>query len=107
MYTSFKSLVYALVGVGNTLVSVLIAGLVALLIYTGTMYIYYAGNKPEEGKKYRTTSLWGLLGLFLVMSMWGILRLVSGGLLGDSLSGSVSPSSSEPSASWSYTILSF
>ncbi len=86
MFTSFAGLVGTLVGLLNMLISVLVAGLVAMLMYTGFMYIY-KGAQGKDAKSQRSAALWGIVGLFLVMSVWGIIKIAGGALLGDSYMG--------------------
>jgi hypothetical protein len=70
-------IVNSIVGIVNTLIPVLVA-LALVLFFIGVVkYI-----KSEGEKDNRTTMLWGLVVLFVLLSMWGILRLMCNTLIG-------------------------
>lgn len=70
MTTSFASVVAYIIGIINSLVLVLAAAALLVFMWGVFQYIYNAG-----AKKNRTLMLWGLVALFVLFSIWGILRL--------------------------------
>ena len=73
--TDFKSFICLLVDLINPIL-VLLSGLAVLAFLWGvTKYIWNAGNegKKEEG---RQVMVYGLIGLFVFFSFWGIIKVV-------------------------------
>lgn len=88
----FKSLICSLVGLVNPLIA-LLSGLAVLAFLWGiTKYIFAAG---DEGKKVdgKNTMVYGLIGLFVFFSFWGIINFVQKSfnldITGSSVSGNV------------------
>ncbi len=82
-HTSFADIVAYVIGILNSIVFVL-ASLALLLFLWGVFkYVYTAG-----AKKNRKAMLWGLIALFVLFSIWGILRLACDSLLAGSSCGS-------------------
>jgi hypothetical protein len=76
--TDFKSLV------NNVFISGILQPLVPLLIGLGVVVFLYGvlilmfsegGEKKEEGKQYM---LWGIIGIFVMVSVWGLVSILSG-----------------------------
>lgn len=85
---TFASLVSALINLFNTIIPVLVAlGLVFFMIGV-IRYIRHAGKAAD-----RTIILWSLVALFVMMSFWGILRVMSNTFLGSSSRFEEAPSS--------------
>ncbi len=57
----------------NRIIPVLIAAAVVVFFYGLIKYILNAGKGHEEGRK---VMIAGLLGLFIMVSFWGIIRLM-------------------------------
>ncbi len=75
--TSFADVVAYVIGTINSIVVVL-SGLALLLFLWGAFkYVYTAG-----AKKNRKAIIWSLIALFVLFSIWGILRLACTSLLG-------------------------
>lgn len=72
-------IVNSLVDLINMLIPVLIAACLVLFFVGVVKYI-----RSQGGKNQRTTMLWGLVSLFVVLSMWGIIRLMCNTLTGSS-----------------------
>jgi len=72
---TFGELIYVLVSLINTAVSVVIALAVLGFFWGVTKYMFSAqdSTKLEEGKK---IMVWGIIALFVMVSIWGILRIL-------------------------------
>ncbi len=73
--TNFAELLGVFVGLLSSLIP-LIIGLAVLVFLMGiAKYIWHGGNetKREEGK---TFMIWGIVGLFVMVSFWGIIELL-------------------------------
>ena len=68
---TFADLVDSVLGVFNIIIPVLAAAGLVLLFYGIVQYIYTA-----ETKKWGPAILWSLLALFVLFSIWGILRIL-------------------------------
>ncbi len=64
-------LVYFLVGIMNMVIPVLVAASLVLFMIGAVKYIYSEGEHEN-----RSIMLWSLVALFVMLSMWGILRLM-------------------------------
>lgn len=73
--TDVNSLTFKLTNIGNTAIEILIAFAVIWIIYTTVMFIVKAGS--DDAAKYRTAILWGVVGLFVILSIWGLVRILS------------------------------
>ncbi|MFC1731324.1 hypothetical protein ACFL6I_13470 [candidate division KSB1 bacterium] len=73
---TFGELIHLFVSLINTAVSVIIALAVLGFFWGVTKYMFSAqdSTKLEEGKK---VMIWGIIALFVMVSIWGILRVLS------------------------------
>lgn len=62
-------------GVIATAVQVLVALALALFIWGGVVFVFSAGDdtKRKEGQK---RMIWGIVGLFVIVSVWGLVQLL-------------------------------
>jgi|AntRauTorcE11897_2_1112592.scaffolds.fasta_scaffold07330_4 hypothetical protein len=75
----FKGTVGGLTGFVESLIPVLTSLAVLLFIWGAVQYIFQAGNDAEvEAGKDRM--LWGVIGLFVITAIWGIVSLIGGSL---------------------------
>lgn len=77
--TTFASLVDKILAIFDKLVPVLV---VAALLFFFWGVIKYITHRGESEK--RNFMIWSLVALFIILSVWGILRLACASLLGDS-----------------------
>lgn len=72
--TDVNSLLAKLVSIGNALIPIFISFAVIYLVYAIVVYII-AGDedKKKEGK---TMVIYGIIGLFLILSIWGLVGLL-------------------------------
>ncbi len=84
MNQTLGSVIGLLIGLINQIVPVLITLGLVLFTYACVRYVMSAG---EGGESRRSTIVWSLIALFVVVSIWGILRvlcttLIPGGTCG-------------------------
>ena len=72
--TDVNSLTYKLTNLGNTAIQVLIAFAVLWIIFNVVRYIM-AGDDKRKG--YGMSILWGIVGLFIILSIWGLVNILS------------------------------
>lgn len=80
--------VYFLLDIFNQLVPVFVAGATVLFMLGVVRYIYSEGEHKD-----RSLMLWSLVVLFIMLSMWGTLRLLCSTFTGSASCGSKSTSS--------------
>ncbi|MEX0935107.1 MAG: pilin [Candidatus Paceibacterota bacterium] len=59
----------------NLLVPIIIAAAVLLFLWGVLRYILKSGE-PEERKKAQQTMIWGIIGIFVMVSVWGIVNIL-------------------------------
>ena len=74
--TDADSLVTKLVGIGNTLTQLLVAFAVIWIIYNVVRYIVMADS--DARKPIGNAILWGIVGLFVILSIWGLVNILRG-----------------------------
>lgn len=67
----------ALVGLVNTAIPLLIAVALAVFFWGLIRYVWRSGG-GEGAKAGRDLMIWGLIALFVMVSVWGIIRLAQG-----------------------------
>ena len=74
--TDINSLTYKLTNIGNTFIQILIAFAVIWIIYNVVRYIIKA-DSPEDRKPIGNAILWSIVGLFVILSIWGLVRILT------------------------------
>ena len=77
--TDVNSLGRTIIGIiNNTLVPVIFA--IAFLVFIFGMFKYFivGGHDDEAKKSGKSLMLWGLIGFFLMVSVWGLVRILTG-----------------------------
>lgn len=74
--TDVNSLTYKLTNIGNVVIQILIAFAVIYIIFQVIRYIMN-GDKPEERATIGKGVLWGIVGLFVILSIWGLVRILT------------------------------
>jgi len=74
--TDVNSLTYKLTNLGNTFIQILIALAVIWIIFNVVRYIIGADSE-EKRTTYGKAVLWGIVGLFVILSIWGLVRILS------------------------------
>ncbi len=72
---TFSDLVSSILGLFNVILPVLAAAATVLFMYGAVRYVL------SSGKKERSAMLWSLIALFVLLSMWGLLRILTNSLL--------------------------
>lgn len=73
--TDADSLITKLTNIGNTVIQILIAFAVIFIVYSVVMYMIKSGT--DDAAKFRSNVLWGIVGLFVILSVWGLVRILS------------------------------
>ena len=73
--TDVNSLTLKLTNLGNTFIQILIAFAVIWIIYNVVRYIMKADS--DEKGPIGSAILWGIVGLFVILSIWGLVRILS------------------------------
>lgn len=73
--TDANSLTSKLTNIGNTAVTLLISFSVIWIIISVVRYLIAGGE--EERKKGGWAILWGLVGLFVILSIWGLVAILT------------------------------
>ena len=74
--TDVNTLTYKLTNIGNTIIEILIAFAVLYIIFNVVRYIMSA-NDPAKRKEIGVGILWGIVGLFVILSIWGLVNILS------------------------------
>lgn len=74
--TSAESLATRLTQLGNLFIQILIALAVIWIIYNVIRFIIKSDN-PEERSTIGKAILWGIVGLFVILSIWGLVRILT------------------------------
>ena len=74
--TDLNTLTNKATNIGNTIIQVLIAFAVLYIIFTVVRYIMAADN-PEKRDPFGKAVLWGIVGLFVILSIWGLVNILS------------------------------
>jgi hypothetical protein len=81
--SSLRDVVAFAINIISLIVPVLVALIVVIFMWFGVKYVYSA-DSAESKNSSREALVWGLVALFVVMSVWGILRFTCDTLLGSS-----------------------
>lgn len=65
-----------LTSIGNTFVTLLISFAVIYIIYNVVRYLIASGD-PEKRKEGGMGILWGVVGLFVILSIWGLVAILT------------------------------
>lgn len=85
---TFAELVNLLIGLINPAASILGSIAVCIFLWGIVKYIWSAGDEGHE--QGRTLILWGLVGLFVMVGVWGLARVVISVFFGEG-GGSAAP----------------
>lgn len=71
----FNSLTVKATSIGNTIIGIFIAVAVIFIIYNVLMFIVKAGS--DDRKTYQHAILWGIVGLAVILSIWGLVAILT------------------------------
>jgi len=74
--TDVNSLTNKLTNLGNVFIEILIAFAVIWIILNVIRFIVN-GDDSEKRKGYQDAILWGIVGLFVILSIWGLVRILT------------------------------
>jgi len=74
--TDVNSLSNKLIGLGNLFTYLLIAAAVIFIIWNVVIYLIKGGSDEEARKKASSSILWGIVGLFVILSIWGLVNIL-------------------------------
>jgi hypothetical protein len=72
---TFKDIVFSIYGFFNFLIPTLAGLALVYVLWSIASFILNAANE-EARKTGRTKIVWGIVGLFVIVSIWGILAIV-------------------------------
>ena len=77
--TDVNGVTSKLVGIGNTLIYLLVSLGVIFIIWNVVMYLI-KGSGGEEGARSKAAANigWGILGLAIILSIWGLVNILTG-----------------------------
>lgn len=78
--STFADLVGILIGYINLILPVLTALALVLVMYSAYRYVLKSGDSHGKGAE-RQAIMWGLIALFMIVSVWGLLRFMCGTFL--------------------------
>ncbi len=88
--SSLKDLVTFVINIITLIIPVLTVLALVIFLWSGVRYIYKAEETAGKGPE-RDAMLWGLIALFVLFSIWGILKILSNTLLGTDSGGVGAP----------------
>ncbi len=74
--TDVNSLTYKLTNIGNTFIQILIAVAVIIIIFNAVRFVLKS-DSPEERSSIGKAILWSIVGLFVILSIWGLVRILT------------------------------
>lgn len=66
--------------IDNVITPFMFAVALVLFIYGAFLFLIASGGDGEERQKGRQFMFWGIIALVIIVSLWGIVNLISGGL---------------------------
>ena len=69
------SLTAKFVNLGNTIIGILIGFSVLWIIFNAVRFIVKADS--DDRKKYQAAIIWGIIGLFIILSIWGFVHILT------------------------------
>ena len=75
--TDVNSLTSKLVGIGNTIIYLLVALAVIYIIWNTVQYFIKGGDEEGARKKSGFNILWGVIGLAVILSIWGLVGILT------------------------------
>lgn len=75
--TNINGVSSKLLGIGNMIIYILVSLAVLFIVYNVVMYVV-KGNAADEKKTAGLNVLWGIIGLAVIVSIWGIVNIFTG-----------------------------
>lgn len=74
--TNIDDVTFKFTNIGNTVIQILIAFAVIYIIYSVIIFLIN-GDNEDKRKAARGSILWGIVGLFVILSIWGLVRILT------------------------------
>lgn len=75
-YNNLDDIITYGLGYGNTFIQIIIALAVIYIVYGVFTYLIRGANSEDGKEKGKNTILYGVIGLFVILSIWGIVNIV-------------------------------
>ena len=75
--TDANTLTARLVSIGNTVLYLLVSLAVIFIVWNVVMYLIKSGSDEEGKSKAAWNILWGIVGLFVIVSIWGLVNILT------------------------------
>ena len=75
--TDAESLITLFYKYSNIAISVLISFAVVFIVYAIVKYAVMGADDEEKRKTAKTQIIWGVIGLAIILSLWGLVRFVT------------------------------
>jgi fumarate reductase subunit D len=72
-----NSLTAKLTNIGNTVITILISLAVIWIIWNVIKYLIIGADDPEKRKTAGGAIIYGIVGLFVILSIWGLVRILT------------------------------
>lgn len=72
-----NSLTAKLTNIGNTIITILISLAVIWIIWNVIRYLIIGGDDPEKRKTAGGAIIYGIVGLFVILSIWGLVKILT------------------------------
>ena len=80
-HSDLTGVVNWVIGIIDIIIPVLTVAALVLFLYSGVRYIIKAQDAHSKGPE-REALLWGIIALFVLVSVWGLVRIMCSTLLG-------------------------
>jgi hypothetical protein len=77
LITDANSLTLKLTSLGNQFLGLLMAAAVIFIVWHVVLFILNASD-PEKRKEHQGGVLWGIVGLAIILSIWGLVAILTG-----------------------------
>jgi hypothetical protein len=74
--TDFNTLTNKATNIGNVIISILVAFAVLYIVFNAVRFVV-KGDDPEARKTIGMAIIWGIVGLFVIGSIWGLVAILS------------------------------
>jgi hypothetical protein len=75
--TDVNTLTFKLTNLGNTFIQILIAFAVIWIIWNVVRFLIVGADSEDKRKAAQQSILWGVVGLFVILSIWGLVRILT------------------------------
>lgn len=80
---SLSGIVAYVAGIMNQLVTIIVGAALVMFLYGILKLSFVDGQKPESREQSRKFMMWGILSLFVMVSVWGLVKILQYTLFGN------------------------